>query len=479
MNELIILFFIIPILIIQLYFFRITGKYIKNYKDYFPPNILDNFSIENIRENLELRNFKSISTILRYSSHKLGKFPLINKIDEKLEEELDINEESIKKTVTLPLYLGLLGTILGVILGLILFNLKEANFEDNVSAFITGIIFSMLASASGLIEMSINWFTYNKIFRSNRETKNGLIEILEEKYISEVGIKDPDFQILVTNLIEFNKTFEKNTNDFKTIFKDVKEVFETQREILDKVEQIDLKNLVEVNTGLVKTLKSSTKEFEKFDDYLKNLNEYLKNSRELINKTNEIYVKLDNFGINAKTIAEEIKNNIKDNREIMNLIREHITAFVERKKMISKILDGIDNYIKEGFDNLSQNLQNYNNRFNTVAGNINQELEGAIQRLIQETNNKIAEYEQVRLQHEEDFVEALNENVRNIGRLEYIEKIYKKLVDDNEIAYLKKLKEILEKLNNDITQFHQNLNGLRLELVTRNSINNEDNPEGI
>lgn len=466
----------VPILILQIINFLETNREIKSYGSLFPDNSSKDIKVEDYIDKEKYNDNKIVKIIKKFRLN--DSTPLINKIEEKIENEFDIYEESIKKSVTMPLYLGLFGTIWGVIIGLGFFYSKlqysDIDLDNAAKGLILGIMISMIVSVFGLGFMSWNWYNFNKHFSKNNKNKKKLITYLEDKYFSGIAAKDPDFQLLINNLNNFNKSFSDNIENFKSIFSDVETTFQTQKEILKELNAIDIKELVNANANMVNTIASSREQFEIFNSYLTNTNEYLNISKELLNKSVEIYEKFGVFGENVENIAKEIRQNLNSSTEVINFLNVQLKNLEERRGFISDIFGKIDEDIKKSFEDLAGHIESNKNKFLEFISKLDVELAKSVLKLNNETETKIKDYKSIRLKHEEDFVTKLNENVKNIERLQYIENIYKALIDENgNIIHLENLARQSEELNKNITEFYSNIKNVQFRLEPNNNKDNK------
>jgi len=188
----------------------------------------------------------------------------------------------------IPLYLGLMGTMLGIIIGVGYMSYEGFATISNttIEALMGSVGVAMVASFVGLALTTYGSGVFYKQAKSDVESlKNDFYTFIQTELLPSISNSATNSIVtLQTNLLKFNEGFTSNVDKFDGLLQDILGSFNSQMSIVEELKDIDVAKLARLNIDVLKELRTSTKEFEKFNQYLDKVNEVVGNAT-LLNTT--------------------------------------------------------------------------------------------------------------------------------------------------------------------------------------------------
>jgi len=223
----------------------------------------------------------SINTYLLKNKGAISDFNLVKDI---VERNSDAEDEQINTLLPIPLYLGLMGTMAGIIIGLFSIPaISSDTFEAAIPILIGGVKVAMIASlvGLGLTTVASGWF-YKGAKSEVERLKNDFYTFIQTELLPTISNSASNsLATLQTNLLKFNEGFTSNVDKFDGLLQDILGSFKNQMSIVEELKEIDVAKLARLNIDVLKELRTSTVEFEKFNQYLGKVNEVVDNATRL------------------------------------------------------------------------------------------------------------------------------------------------------------------------------------------------------
>lgn len=352
----------------------------------------------------EIKN--SINNYLANNKGSVSDYHLMKDI---VDRNCDAKEEEINTQIPVPLYLGLVGTMAGILVGIgylwISGDLsKLLNAGDGysgaagVEALLGGVALAMISSILGIILTTIGSMRAKDAKAKEEKYKHIFLSWMQASLLPNLTNDTAQtLERMSTNLVNFNKTFSKNTNELNKTLSQVNEATELQKQLMEAVEKLADKNISKQNLEVYLALKNCSEEIGTLGRYLSSSNQYLTAVREL----NE---KLD-----------------KDERRTQAV--ERMAAFFEdevkqvelRKAAISKTVGEIDSQLEEQLRKLGEHASENVEKFYLALG----KQQDALQKKLDETQVIVDELKNLSSIKESisKFEKATTEQSRKIDRL--------------------------------------------------------------
>ena len=339
---------------------------ISNYK------VADTYDVERTEVNILASEVKTnhildniLFSINNYLIRNRGAASDFNLIKDIVERNTNALEEDINLSIGVPLYLGLMGTMMGIVIGLFNMpdlgivldtNAKDIMLNDGIGLLIGGVKIAMIASFSGLLLTIINSGWVFKGSRSLSEArKNDFYTFIQIELLPIInqGLAST-LESLQRNLLKFNKEFTTNLSGISGIFDSSRKAIREQKELLDSIEKSKMVEMTKYNVRVLGGLEVSIREFEKFNQYLTNVNLFVDNSQQIVHKTNELLARTDNF----KIIADNLDSKLSQSQRLLEFLSAHFEKLEEHKEFTSNAVADVGNAISETFQELKVHIQN-------------------------------------------------------------------------------------------------------------------------
>lgn len=351
-------------------------------------------------EYIEIEN--SINTYLLRNPGAASDFSLIKDI---VDRNTDAIDEEVNNLLPLPLYLGLMGTMLGIIIGLFFIPsisienfVGSGNSSDNVGIdiLLSGVKIAMIASFCGLLLTTVlSGFVYKNAKTKAEKRKNEYFTYIQTELLPTLNQNaTSSIFALQRNLNDFNSLFESNIQNFNTSLSGVLKSLDSQVVLMNDLKEIDVVTLAKLNVNVMKELRTSAKEFEKFNQYLSQLDMFVSNAMSL-NKN--ISNQLDRT-IDIENIARFIETNIRHNETLIIKFDQEIKQITDRKGLIDKAILQVDGSFQKALTELESH-----------------------------TNAKIKDLESLTITAQEKFSKIVTDYSSSFNDLKKLEGIYQKI----------------------------------------------------
>jgi hypothetical protein len=297
-----------------------------------------------------------INSINGYLIRNKGGVSDFNLIRDITERNIATIEDEIDTMIPIPLYLGLAGTMIGIVVGLFaLPSISSDNFESSADVLIGGVKIAMIASFTGLILTVLNsGYIFKRAKTVTEKQKNHFFTFLQTELMPAISQNlTASIYSLQSNLVEFNKTFKSNIGKFDNSLEGISEAFNSQVELIKELKNLDMVELSKLNITVLGELRTSTREFEKFNKYLHLLNSFVDNAERLNFNLSQQLTRT----VAIEGIASEIGNNIQLNKTLMEWLTDDRDAMSARKKMITDTVIDVDLHIQKAFDQLKISIE--------------------------------------------------------------------------------------------------------------------------
>jgi len=298
---------------------------------------------------------KILNSVNTYLIRNKGAVSDFNLIKDVVERNTDAVDEEINTLLPIPLYLGLMGTMLGIVVGLFAMpSISDENFEKAIDILIGGVKIAMIASFTGLLlTVLLSGWKYKGAKTQAESLKNDfftwiqthLLPVLSQNTTSSI-------YSLQANLLQFNDTFSTNVVSFNSVLGKILESFDSQVNLMHELKEVDVAQLAKINVTVLKELRTSTKEFEKFNTYLHQVNSFVDNAQKLnfqignqLERTHSI-----------ELVAEAIGTNITANKEIISILQSDLYEVSTRKQFVSDAVIDVDKSITKSLEKLKEHI---------------------------------------------------------------------------------------------------------------------------
>jgi methyl-accepting chemotaxis protein len=208
----------------------------------------------------------------------------------------------------------------------------------------------MIASAIGLgLTIYTSGFLYKGAKQKVEELKNKFYTFIQSQLLPKLSANTASsLYTLQNNLLKFNDDFKGNMTGFKSILKDVHLTLGSQVELINELKKVDVATLAKANVTVLKELRHSVTEFEKFSEYMNNMNAFLANIKNLNYSVNE---QLQLVG-NISEIVLSLKENASNQILLTRFLAEHFKVSESREQAFSDAIGKFDSSINEMLENL-------------------------------------------------------------------------------------------------------------------------------
>lgn len=298
---------------------------------------------------------KVLNSVNTYLIRNKGAVSDFNLIKDVVERNTDAVDEEINTLLPIPLYLGLMGTMLGIVVGLFAMpSISDENFEKAIDILIGGVKIAMIASFTGLLlTVLLSGWKYKGAKTQAESLKNDfftwiqthLLPVLSQNTTSSI-------YSLQANLLKFNDTFSTNVVSFNGVLSKILESFDSQVNLMNELKDVDVAQLAKINVTVLQELRTSTKEFEKFNTYLHQVNSFVDNAQKLNFQIGNQLERTQSIEL----VAEAIGTNITANREIITILKSELQEVSNRKQFVSDAVIDVDNSITKSLEKLKEHI---------------------------------------------------------------------------------------------------------------------------
>lgn len=345
-----------------------------------PIRLTAEVSVINIGEERSPLLSKVVGTINNYLKKNKGGAADFHLVKDIVERHTDSIDEEINHKLPVPIYLGLMGTVLGIIVGL--FSLKfqfdpatnSLNgelFVNSVSGLIKGVKLAMICSFVGLLLTTLlsSW-RYMGAKSKLEAQKNAFYDFIQTRLLPQMT-KDAASTILAlqSNLEKFNTSFEENIKGFGGIMDDIHTAFDSQVALQKELKKMDLTQVANLNTNVLVQLRNSMTEFEKFTQYLGQMNTFVRSTAKLTDSINDQLQRTEA----VETIANAMQDNIQKNQFVMEKLRAFLERVNEHEAVVTAAGE-IDSAMAQAIEELKTHAQEQINSIRTYTTEATEDL---------------------------------------------------------------------------------------------------------
>lgn len=382
-----------------------------NNKDYFYGREQDNpsptkqiFSKHRNPVFNEIKN--SINNYLANNKGSVSDYHLMKDI---VDRNCDAKEEEINTQIPVPLYLGLVGTMAGILVGIgylwISGDLsKLLNAGDGysgaagVEALLGGVALAMISSILGIVLTTIGSMKAKDAKAEEEKNKHIFLSWMQASLLPNLTNDTAQtLERMSTNLVNFNKSFSKNTSELNKTLSQVNEATTLQKQLLEAVEKLADKNISKQNLDVYRALKNCSEEIGTLGMYLSSSNQYLTAVREL----------------NEKLYKDEKRSQAVE--RMAAFFEDEVKQVELRKAAISKTVGEIDSQLEEQLRKLGEHASENVEKFYLALG----KQQDALQKKLDETQVIVNELKNLSSIKDSisKFEKATAEQNRKIDRL--------------------------------------------------------------
>ena len=349
-------------------------------------------------------------------------------LKDSVDRHCDMIEDEINSQMPLPLYFGLAGTMTGAIIGLFalvfggsIYKLMSGDSistatgaANNINDLLWGVAIAMVASAIGIILTSWNTIYFKDKKLQEETEKNKFLAWMQSRVLSAVpsGVSQ-QMKALVRQLATFNRNFKTNTDAINTTLKRAREVYQSQANVIEEYKAINLEEIANGVSSIMRRLRSSTESLDNFTQYLDTVHDYYGEMQVFVEKLNReterigILQDIQRFFQSHKAvIAEETSEAHKNIQESIKAVQESTEqqvneTYIALTAQSQKLKNAVDEN-NEQFTRLCQDMrtkfQEQMNELPAVAQNLKKledipnKLEAAVTRITQSQERLAADF---------------------------------------------------------------------------------------
>lgn len=355
---------------------------------------------------------KVVGTINNYLLKNQGAANDFQLIRDVVERNCDSADEEISQLLPVPLYLGLMGTVLGIIIGLFSLgqDVMSASFVASIGNLLWSIKFAMICSFMGLLLTTVlTAWLYREAKAKEDAQRNELYSFIQAEIMPAMTENATStIMTMQRNLQSFNNTFGKNVQDFHGIMDNIKNSFDSQVKLAEEMKNMDIAEIAHVNVNVLKELRNSMSEFEKFTQYLNLMNSFVKNTATLNDTVSE---QLQRTGA-IENIVSTLSQNIEDNKAIMTMLKDFL-AHVDADDAIKHSSATLDNTLSEALDQIKRHVQSQIDEMQKYTAEATSKL-GQFVNLVPTQNKQIKQQDIIVNTDNSDVIAAINDLTKNI-----------------------------------------------------------------
>lgn len=319
---------------------------------------------------------KVVNTINSYLLRNKGAVSDFNIIKDIVERNCDAVDEEINQQLPVPIYLGLMGTVLGIIIGLWSIDFDPNNFMDSVAALISSVKWAMGCSFAGLLLTTVlSAWLYRGAKAKLEEQKNELYTFIQIELLPQLS-HDANSTILTmqAHLEKFNEGFSENVSGFDGIMNRILQAFDSQVKLTEQLQHMDISRVAHLNTQVLKELRTSMTEFERFNQYLNLMNDFVQKTAKVTDAVNSQLSRTEDI----KGIVSSMEENIENNR----LVMEKLQFFLEKVEAHNSLITAtatLDDTLTQAIDQLKRHVQDEINTIQIHTAKATQDLDQLMQ----------------------------------------------------------------------------------------------------
>ena len=223
---------------------------------------------------------------------------------------------------------------------------------NGIEILLGGVGIAMISSFVGLMLTTINsGFFYSGAKSKVEGLKNDFYTFIQTQLLPLLSQNvTSSVYSLQANLLKFNDKFESNILNFNGLLGKILTSFNSQVDLMQDLKKVDVAQLARLNINVLTELRTSTKEFEKFNIYLHQVNTFVDNAVKL---NSQISYQIERTQ-NIEQVAATIGTNVVLNRNLIELLQSDLREIDARKKVVSDAVISVDDSIQKGLDELKE-----------------------------------------------------------------------------------------------------------------------------
>jgi hypothetical protein len=224
---------------------------------------------------------------------------------------------------------------------------------------------------------------------------------------------------LNTNLVKFNDNFNINLNKLSGMLNKNHDALIAQERILQALEAIDITEFAKANVNILKELKTSVQQLDKFNQYLNNLNHLVNGTTRLTSSFEDLLTRSNNF----QGLAERLDSRVEESNKLIQFLNDHYKQLEERGEIIRNSIVKVEDVMIKSLKQLEEHTQ-----------------------------TKIDAIKQITIKEEDLMTKAFVENRSHISKLSLLEDLKKSIEEfkRNSTENIGGIKEEVESLKASI-----------------------------
>jgi preprotein translocase subunit Sss1 len=290
---------------------------------------------------------------------------------------------------------------------------KETN-TDGIDSLLSGVKIAMIASAIGLgLTIYTSGFLYKGAKQRVEGLKNKFYTFVQSQLLPKLSANsDSSLYTIQNNLLKFNDDFKSNMTGFKSILKDVHLTLGSQVELINELKKVDISTIARANVTVLVELKNSVREFEKFSQYMNNMNTFLANIKSLNFTVNE---QLQLVG-NVSEIVSNLKENAQHQIFLTRYLADHFKVSQSREQSFSDAIGKFDSSIGEMLEKLKLTFAKRAQEFSDIDIQLSEGFKSMFEDL-RKTTTKLFDDEKANIKEIRTDVKQIHELKNEISKL--------------------------------------------------------------
>jgi tetratricopeptide (TPR) repeat protein len=269
---------------------------------------------------------------------------------------------------------------------------------EGVKALLGGVALAMISSILGIFLTTSGSMKAKDAKAEGEKNKHVFLSWMQANLLPNLTNDTAQtLERMSSNLVNFNRTFSRNTEDLGRALSQVNEATRLQSQLMQAVEKLADKNISRQNLEVYYALKNCSEEIGTLGRYLNSSNEYLAAVRDL----NE---KLDKDEKRSKAVER-----------MAAFFEDEVKQIEQRKAMITKTVGEIDSQLEEQLRKLGEHASENVEKFYMALG----KQQDALQKKLDETQVIVSELKNLSSIKESitKFEKATAEQNRRIDKL--------------------------------------------------------------
>ena len=204
--------------------------------------------------------------------------------------------------------------------------------------------------------------------------KNAFYDFIQTRLLPQMT-KDAASTILAmqANLERFNTSFESNIQNFGGIMEEIHTAFDSQVQLQRELRRMDLTQVANLNANVLVQLRESMGEFERFTQYLSQMNSFVRSTARLTDSINDQLQRTEA----VETVVNALQENIQKNQLVMEKLREFLER-VNEHQAITTAAGEIDSAMTQAIEQLKSHTEEEINSIRTHTTEATEDLRNLV-----------------------------------------------------------------------------------------------------